>query len=302
MRSEALSKTIVEKLNLMRSELQLYIQEQLPVLFPEVHEEISYMIRGGKFIRGALALFSADIYKCDKVHALPIAMAIELMHASSLVYDDISDSTEIRRDQPSLWKKYGIDEAVTIPHVAMATAILLIARHGGPDAVAASMNAWRQAAVGQLWDLRVKKGIRITAPYRDVVSKKTGEVFGAACILPLLATEERERASALRQYGVTLGAAYQVVDDMSDLSRGAGDSGSAILLLEESRGDYLQHGSQLLKQLLTELLHVSVSLPAGYWLLAVETLGTFAAETGGEVREHVLRVLREFKEGPRAPI
>ncbi|MEM3981120.1 MAG: polyprenyl synthetase family protein [Thermofilum sp.] len=300
--AKATPESVVEKLNLLRLELKAYFQEQLPLLFPEIHDEVSYMVAGGKFLRGALSLFSADVAGCDKTRALPIALAVELMHASSLVYDDISDSTESRRGQPSFWKKYGLDEAVIVPHAAMATAISLIARYGGPEAVIASMGAWREAAVGQLWDLRAaKKNMRVVASYREVVSKKTGEVFGAACTLPLYAAGKRNLADIFKNYGVTLGAAYQVIDDMSDLSRGVKDSGSALLLLEESQGDYLQYGSRVLHQLITELLQLSGRLPAECGLLAAEILRTFAEEAGGEVREHVFRILGGFAGSPRAP-
>ncbi|MEM1516829.1 MAG: polyprenyl synthetase family protein [Thermofilum sp.] len=294
--------TVDEKLNRLRFELKLYFQEQLPLLFPEIHEEVSYMVAGGKFLRGALTLFSADIAGCDKARALPIALAVELMHASSLVYDDISDYAESRRGQPSFWKKYGLDEAVIVPHVVMATAISLIGQYGGSEAVIASMSAWRGTAIGQLWDLRAaKKSMRVAASYREVISKKTGEVFGAACILPLYAAGRRDLVDVFKNYGVTLGAAYQVIDDMSDLSRGVKDSGSALLLLEESQGDYLRYGFHLLNQLVTELFQLSGSLPVECGLLAAEILRTFAEEAGGEVREHVYRVLGGFARSPRAP-
>lgn len=294
------SETVVEKLNLLRSELGIYFKEQLPALFPEIYEEVSYMVMGGKFLRGALSLFSADAVGCDKPRAFPIAMAVELMHASSLVYDDISDYAESRRGQPSFWKRYGLDEAVVTPHAVMATAISLIARYGGSEAVIASMSAWREAAVGQLMDLRAKRSARVMFSYREVVSKKTGEVFGAACILPLYPAGKHDLVGILKRYGVTLGAAYQVIDDMSDLARGLSDSGSALLLLGESKGDYLQYGSQLLNQLVAELLELAESLPAEYGILAAEILRTFAREAGGEVSEHVCGILGKFARGSRA--
>lgn len=300
-RSPNAAGTVIERLNTLRAELRLYIQEQLPLLFSEIREETAYMILGGKLLRGAFSLFSSEVFGCDRVHALPIAMAVELMHSSSLVYDDISDLAETRRGILSFWKRYGLDEAVTIPHVTMAVAISLIAQHGGLAAVLASMNAWRRAAVGQIWDLRVKKGAKLPVSYREVISLKTGEIFGAACILPLFAVDEVSLVNILKNFGVYLGAAYQVIDDMSDLARGIKDSGSAVLLFKESQGLFLEHGAEVLRALLAGLRSMAASIPGEFWALALETLKAFAGEAEEEVRKRAFDVIREFEEAPRAP-
>jgi geranylgeranyl pyrophosphate synthase len=284
---------VLDELTQLRSKLASYISSSLRGLFGALSDEIWYMLHGGKMLRGVIALFVAERVGCRDSDALPIALAIELMHASSLVYDDISDGAETRRGRPSYWRRYGLDEAVVTPHIAMSTAISLIARHGGAEAVQESMAAWRMAAEGQLWDVRAKKGLEIREPYRRVVAMKTGAVFSAACALPLYPVGMYDALTPAREFGMSLGTAYQVLDDIVDLTRGTSDSGSSLLLLRESGGDFLSYGFSLLRGELLKLRAQSSRLPGGFWELSVETLRVFASEAGGDIEERVRALLRE---------
>jgi len=285
---------ILDELARLRSKLASYISSSLKSLFSGFSDEIWYMLHGGKMLRGAITLFVAEKFGCRDADALPIAFAVELMHASSLVYDDISDGAEIRRGRPSYWKKYGLDEAVVAPHVAMSTAISLIARHGGVEAVQESMAAWRMAAEGQLWDVRAKKGLEVREPYRRVAALKTGAVFAAACTLPLYPVGRHDVLTSAREFGLSLGTAYQVLDDIVDLARGMSDSGSSLILLRESGGDFLGYGLSLLKEELSKLRAQSSKMSGGFWELSVETLKVFASDAGGDIEERVRELLHEL--------
>uniref|UniRef100_A0A7J3X592 Polyprenyl synthetase family protein n=1 Tax=Thermofilum pendens TaxID=2269 RepID=A0A7J3X592_THEPE len=285
---------VLNKLAELRGKLASYIFSSLKSLFGDFSEEIWYMLHGGKMLRGAIALFVAERFGCRDADALPIAAAVEFMHASSLVYDDISDGAEVRRGKPSYWRKFGLDEAVVAPHIAMSTAISLIARHGGAEAVEESMAAWRMAAEGQLWDVRAKKGLEVRAPYREIVAMKTGAVFRAACTLPLYPVGRRDKLAFTREFGLSLGTAYQVLDDIVDLARGVSDSGSSLVLLRESGGGFLDYGLSLLREELSALRELSSKLPGGFWELSVETLKVFASEAGRDIEERVGELLREL--------
>jgi len=284
----------LNKLVELRGKLASYVFSSIESLFGDFSEEIRYMLYGGKMLRGAITLFVAERFGCGEADALPIAAAVELMHASSLVYDDISDGSEVRRGRPSYWKRFGLDEAVVAPHIAMSTAISLIAEHGGAEAVKESMVAWRMAAEGQLWDVRAKKGLEVRVPYRKLVAMKTGAVFGAACTLPLYPVRMHDMLAPAREFGLSLGTAYQVLDDIVDLVRGVGDSGSSLILLRESSGDFFGYGLSLLREELLALRALSSRLHGEFWELSVETLKVFAAEVGRDIEEKVCNVLREI--------
>jgi Geranylgeranyl pyrophosphate synthase len=131
-------------------------------------------------------------------------------------------------------------------------------------------------------------------PYRKLVAMKTGAVFGAACTLPLYPVRMHDMLAPAREFGLSLGTAYQVLDDIVDLVRGVGDSGSSLILLRESSGDFFGYGLSLLREELLALRALSSRLHGEFWELSVETLKVFAAEVGRDIEEKVCNVLREI--------
>jgi len=227
----------------LRERLRDYIREELYEKEPFL-EELVYALEGGKMIRGTLALFVAKALGGDAEPALPIALALELMHSASLIHDDIIDKSEVRRGRASFWKRYGLEKAIVFPHVMMATAIKYVAK-AGTRAVIESMDAWYKAALGQLWDMEILKGVEPGVSYLDVISYKTGAVFEASAVLPIYAIQQEESAvEYARVYGLSLGRAYQILDDLVDVEKGVRDSGSVIQLLKESQGNHLDYAEK----------------------------------------------------------
>lgn len=249
----------------------IIIQEELP-------NEIKYALQGGKEIRGTLALFMADTLAGNPSVALPVAFAMELMHSASLIHDDIIDNSELRRGRESFWKRYGLEKAIIFPHIMMATAIKYVAQ-AGIKAVLESMDAWRNAALGQIWDMEVLKGGKTSASYLDIISKKTGVVFEAASVLPLYALNFEEKAvKEARNYGLSLGRAYQILDDIIDIEMGKKDSGSVVKLLEEAGEASHSYALKLFKNELDTLFRSSMSLSTQLAYYARYSLEVFLSE------------------------
>jgi geranylgeranyl diphosphate synthase, type I len=93
--------------------------------------------RGGKGVRQALAVLSAEAAGGTAETAMPGAVAVELVHACSLVHDDIMDSDQTRRHRPTLWKAYGTGPAVLTGDALFALAVHTIASVRGDHAMAA---------------------------------------------------------------------------------------------------------------------------------------------------------------------
>lgn len=277
----------------LRETLAKYSAEMIKRYFPEVYEEASYAIQGGKLIRGSLSLLIARILSSDIEKVLPIAFSIELMHAASLIHDDIADESESRRGRQSFWKKYGLKDAVTFPHIIIPVAITLVAE-AGVEAVIESMLQWRKAALGQLWDTRILEGKQVQVAYEQLIEYKTASVFEASCSLPLIALGKRDLISAGKTYGKSLGMLYQVLDDYADIANNNVDSGSSRLLLMQvkEREGIKRYVKELASKYFTEIRDASIKLHPSLMDFAVMSMEKFASEAGESV-QHILQEVEE---------
>ena len=277
----------------LRETLAKYSAEMIKRYFPEVYEEASYAIKGGKLIRGSLSLLIARILSSDIEKVLPIAFSIELMHAASLIHDDIADESESRRGRQSFWKKYGLKDAVTFPHIIIPVAITLVAE-AGVEAVIESMLQWRKAALGQLWDTRILEGKQVQVAYEQLIEYKTASVFEASCSLPLIALGKRDLISAGKTYGKSLGMLYQVLDDYADIANNNVDSGSSRLLLMQvkEREGIKRYVKELVSKYFTEIRDASIKLHPSLMDFAVMSMEKFASEAGESV-QHILQEVEE---------
>jgi len=285
--------SITDEYLALRETLAKYSAEMIKRYFPEVYEEASYAIQGGKLIRGSLSLLIARILSSDIEKVLPIAFSIELMHAASLIHDDIADESESRRGRQSFWKKYGLKDAVTFPHIIIPVAITLVAE-AGVEAVIESMLQWRKAALGQLWDTRILEGKKVQVAYEQLIEYKTASVFEASCSLPLIALGKRDLISAGKTYGKSLGMLYQVLDDYADIANNNVDSGSSRLLLIQvkEREGIKRYVKELVSKYFTEIRDASIKLHPSLMDFAVMSMEKFASEAG----ESVQRILQEVEE------
>jgi farnesyl diphosphate synthase len=188
------------------------------------------VLDGGKRLRPLLVLATAEAVQGNEQAALRAACAVELIHAYSLVHDDMPcmDDDVLRRGKPTVHVKFGEAQALLAGDALQALAFELLAPDG--DAVPARVQAdlcrllARSAghagmAGGQAIDL-ASVGRSLTEPQlREMHRRKTGALL-QACVLMGAACGEPDAAarSALCGYGAAMGLAFQVVDDMLDVT------------------------------------------------------------------------------------
>lgn len=195
-----------------------------------LHEALRYtLLLPGKRLRGVLVLASADLLRGDEDAVLPLACAIEMVHASSLILDDLPsmDDASLRRGKPALHRVVGEANAILA-----SVALLNLAYATVAEAGALRERTRREAALclaraigsegligGQVADL-AGTGRRLDLDALEYVhSHKTGALFQAAAELGALGAGGRERdLEALRRYAKNLGLAFQVTDDLLDYS------------------------------------------------------------------------------------
>ncbi len=184
------------------------------------------LVQGGKRLRPVLCLAAAEALDVPRDHALPAALALELVHAFSLVHDDLPalDDDAVRRGQPATHVRFGEDVAILAGDALLNEAFALLAAPGpAPAARRLAALATVARAVGpagmiggQYLDL-TSAGDIDEAGLRRLDRLKTGALFEAAvgCAVAL-ADPPPARAAALETYGAELGLLYQIVDDLLD--------------------------------------------------------------------------------------
>lgn len=195
-----------------------------------LHEAMRYTaLLPGKRLRGIVALASSELLKGDVDAALPLSVAVELVHASSLVLDDLPcmDNATLRRGKPTLHKVTGeanaILASVGLLNLAFATiqAAPALKERTRTRATAILAEAIGGGGLigGQVADLEAT-GRRLDLDALEYVhSHKTGALFIAAAELGAVAAGGRERdLDALRNYAKNMGLAFQITDDLLDYS------------------------------------------------------------------------------------
>jgi geranylgeranyl pyrophosphate synthase len=199
----------------LRELVEAYVAEL--ALTPELHGQaasVRYALVGGKRVRGVICLATAEAAGADASVALPAAASLELVHAFSLVHDDLPslDNDAERRGRPSTWAQYGEAVAVLAGDALLAEAFRLALSYPTPHAGRELAQATLGMIGGQYLD------ITDTAPDEATLHRlKTGCLFAASVGLGLWAAEVPERDQApWRAFGDELGLLFQIVDDILD--------------------------------------------------------------------------------------
>ncbi|MDQ6839195.1 MAG: polyprenyl synthetase family protein [Actinomycetota bacterium] len=175
--------------------------------------------QGGKGIRPALALLSAEAAWADATVSIPGAVALELIHNFSLIHDDIIDGDTERHHRPTVWSVWGIGPAI-IAGDALETLAHQVLLEGASPHVSAASAALAEATAamisGQADDVAFEGRRTVTVEECMAMSAaKTGALLGAATSIgAVLAGASPATVGALRDFGAHLGLAFQAVDDL----------------------------------------------------------------------------------------
>lgn len=174
----------------------------------------------GKLVRPALVFACAQAVGGSTEDALPAAVAVELIHNASLIHDDVMDGDDVRRHRPTVWKQYGVAQAVLAGDALIGLAFEALAtdaarEHAGA-ATADLARAVRALAIGQHADLRLEGSTTATtAECLALMAGKTGALLGVACRLGArLGGAPSGWLDGFSDYGGNLGVAFQLVDDL----------------------------------------------------------------------------------------
>ena len=175
--------------------------------------------RGGKFVRAALAILSAEAAWAEPDVGVPGAVAVELVHNFSLLHDDLMDGDLERRHRPTVWALWGPSLALLAGDAlsTLATQVLLDSDNpAAPAAASVLSKATAEMIAGQADDLAFEQERSVSVEECMAMSTaKTGALLGcAASIGAVLAGAPPATVQALEGFGRHLGVAFQAVDDL----------------------------------------------------------------------------------------
>lgn len=197
---------------------------------PRLREAMAYsLLAGGKRLRPLLTLLACDAAGGDAASAMPAACAIEMVHTYSLIHDDLPamDDDDFRRGRPTNHKVFGEALAILAGDALLTLAFEVVARDLQPGHVAAACCADLASAAGdcgmvagQVVDIEAEKlGLSTAAELEAIHRRKTGRLLSCALTLGgRIAQVDADSLKRLEKYGQAVGLAFQITDDLLDVS------------------------------------------------------------------------------------
>ena len=237
--------TQLEFENIMKNDISL-VESRLTDLLPkcangqdEVVEAMKYsLVNGGKRLRPVLCLEFAKACGGDRFDALDFACAVEYIHTYSLIHDDLPcmDDDDMRRGKPSCHKQFGEATALLTGDALLTHAFQIVAGAELDDSKIAlacgllAQNAGVQGMVGgQVIDLKYESESPDLRQLLSVHRLKTGALISAACLLGCIAAgADDKKIAAASAYAYDLGVAFQIKDDILDVTGSSEELGKPV--------------------------------------------------------------------------
>jgi len=185
---------------------------------------------GGKRLRPMLTLAAAQLCGYGGSRHLALAACVEFIHTATLLHDDVVDESDLRRGQESANAVWGNQPSVLVGDFLFSRAFQLMVADGSLQVLKILSNASAVIAEGEVLQLTTANDPQTSEEaYLEVIRSKTATLFAAASqIGAVVAERPRTEAEALESYGMNLGIAFQLIDDVLDYSARQADLGKAI--------------------------------------------------------------------------
>ncbi len=235
---------VLEALATRRRLIDEAIDEELPVEEPaRLYEASRYLLEaGGKRLRPAIVLLVSEAltdtvgdevdYRamptCDgsgTVDMMRAALSIEIVQSFTLIHDDIMDDDDLRRGVPAVHKEFDLETAILAGDTLYSKAFEILLETGAsPDRTIRALRILATTCTriceGQALDLAFESDNDVRVPaYRDMIERKTAVLFRAAAAIPaVLLGADESTVESLGAYGQSVGEAFQIHDDVLDLT------------------------------------------------------------------------------------
>jgi geranylgeranyl pyrophosphate synthase len=199
------------------------VQQVLDVKLAEVGEPLRAVLRsrvgGGKRLRAALVVLTAHLYERSAVPFYALAAAVEMLHAATLIHDDVVDDSPVRRGQAALHTVWPTGATVLAGDYLLARSASLVAELEHPALLKVFGDTLCTMCAGEIRQMLAagERGDPRAEYYRGIDAKTASLFAGAMQMAGMLAGAGEVQVAALRRFGRELGMAFQIVDDVLDL-------------------------------------------------------------------------------------
>lgn len=180
------------------------------------------MKSGGKRLRPLLCLASSGIIKEVNNNSLYLAAAVELIHAATLLHDDVIDESNLRRGTPTANITWGNKPSILVGDFLFARAFQLMVKTSNIQCLDILSATSSKISEGEITQLRTMHSFEVSIEeYINLIEKKTAILFESACKTGAIAAgANEETANTLALYGKYFGIMYQIIDDVYDYTNG----------------------------------------------------------------------------------
>ncbi len=197
-------------------------------LIPELAGHI--VAAGGKRLRPMLTLASARMCGYEGRRHIGLAACVEFIHTATLLHDDVVDESELRRGLASANAVWGNQASVLVGDFLLSRSFELMVEDGSLEVLSILSKASIRIAEGEVMQLITANDTETgESAYLEVVKAKTAQLFAAACrIGAVVAGRPKVEEEGLKSFGMNLGIAFQLIDDVLDYSATQATLGKAI--------------------------------------------------------------------------
>ncbi len=211
-----LKNSVEEKLVLVEEKIKLKLSSKVSL----VDEMTNYHLRtGGKRLRALLTLGAAKICGYSKgSRDINLAACVELIHAATLMHDDVIDNSKIRRGKKTLNSIWGNQSSILVGDYLLSRCFEMMVEDGNLEILKLLSSTSAEISQGEVLQLQHKGEIdMLEETYLKIISAKTASLFAAATkVGSILANKESKVKEALEFYGKNLGLTFQIADDTLD--------------------------------------------------------------------------------------
>ncbi|HWQ40420.1 MAG TPA: polyprenyl synthetase family protein [Desulfosporosinus sp.] len=211
----------------VEKELTKFVETDYPILQDSA---VHLLAAGGKRLRPAFTLLAGKFYGYPLEKLMPVAMALELIHMSSLVHDDVVDASMTRRGRPTVKANWGNIVSVETGDYLLAKSLVLIAKIDHPEVARILAEISVEMCTGEIQQIKCSFDVEQNLKqYYYRIKRKTALLISACCRLgALVSGAPRRQIWALGAYGHSLGMAFQIVDDVLDITAKASEFGKPV--------------------------------------------------------------------------
>lgn len=211
----------------VEKELHRFVETDFPVL---EESAVHLLDAGGKRLRPAFALLAGKFYGYPLEKLLPVAMSLELIHMATLVHDDVVDDSKTRRGRPTVKAKWGNVVSVATGDYLLARSLDLIAKINHPKVSLILAEVSVEMSRGEIQQIKASFDVKQNLKqYYYRIKRKTALLIEASCKLGAIVSDApRRQVWALGGYGHAIGMAFQIVDDVLDVTAEASQLGKPV--------------------------------------------------------------------------